>query len=107
MVVDGPGRGGGRGTVRRSVRLRKAGGVAALAAVLGPGLRAGLSDDDPAGITTYSILGADHGYQLQWVLAVATVVLVLFHDLEQEALRGARGDDTPAVDNRLHIHRHA
>ena len=66
---------------QRRVRLRRAGGVAALAAVLGPGLLAGLSDDDPAGITTYSILGADYGYQLLWVLAVATVVLVLFHDL--------------------------
>ena len=36
----------------------------ALLAVVGPGLLAGLSDDDPAGITTYSVLGADHGYQL-------------------------------------------
>jgi Mn2+/Fe2+ NRAMP family transporter len=26
-----------------------------------PGLQAGLSDDDPAGITTYSILGAKYG----------------------------------------------
>jgi len=38
-------------------------GVLALVAVLGPGLLAGLSDDDPAGITTYSILGADYGYE--------------------------------------------
>ena len=30
----------------------------AFLAVLGPGLLAGLSDDDPAGITTYSVLGA-------------------------------------------------
>lgn len=37
----------------RRAGLRRAGGVAALAAVLGPGLLAGLSDDDPAGITTY------------------------------------------------------
>lgn len=41
----------------------------ALVPVLGPGLLAGLSDDDPAGITTYSILGADCGYRLLWVLA--------------------------------------
>lgn len=54
---------------------------AALAAVVGPGLLAGLSDDDPAGITTYSILGADYGYQLLWVLAVSTVALILFHEL--------------------------
>lgn len=54
---------------------------AALIAVVGPGLLAGLSDDDPAGITTYSTLGAEYGYQLLWVLVAATVALVLFHDL--------------------------
>lgn len=53
----------------------------ALIAVIGPGLLAGLSDDDPAGITTYSVLGADHGYQFLWVLALSTVALVLFHSL--------------------------
>src|SRR5215207_4963706 len=56
-------------------------GLVALAAVAGPGLLAGLSDDDPAGITTYSILGADYGYQLLWVLALSTVALILFHEL--------------------------
>ncbi len=55
--------------------------MAALLAVLGPGLLAGLSDDDPAGITTYSILGADHGYRLLWVLLVATLALIVFHEL--------------------------
>jgi Mn2+/Fe2+ NRAMP family transporter len=49
--------------------------------VLGPGLLAGLSDDDPAGITTYSVLGADHGYTLLWVLLLSTVALIIFHDL--------------------------
>ena len=63
--------------------LRRRGGVryAALLAVLGPGLLAGLSDDDPAGITTYSVLGADYGYQLLWVLLLSTVALVIFHGL--------------------------
>ena len=53
----------------------------ALLAVVGPGLLAGLSDDDPAGITTYSILGADFGYSLLWVLALSTVALIVFHEL--------------------------
>ena len=53
----------------------------ALLAVLGPGLLAGLSDDDPAGITTYSILGADYGYRLLWVLTLSTVALIVFHNL--------------------------
>ena len=61
-------------------RVRK-GRLVALAAVLGPGLLAGLSDDDPAGITTYSVLGADYGYQLLWVLLVSTIALVVFHSL--------------------------
>jgi Mn2+/Fe2+ NRAMP family transporter len=55
--------------------------LAALLAVVGPGLLAGLSDDDPAGITTYSVLGADYGYQLLWVLLLSTVALVIFHGL--------------------------
>lgn len=61
----------------RGRRLR----LAALLAVVGPGLLAGLSDDDPAGITTYSVLGAKFGYQMLWVLLVSTVALVIFHDL--------------------------
>ena len=52
-----------------------------MAAVVGPGLLAGLSDDDPAGITTYSILGAHYGYELLWVLTLSVVALALFQDL--------------------------
>jgi NRAMP (natural resistance-associated macrophage protein)-like metal ion transporter len=55
--------------------------LVALLAVVGPGLLAGLSDDDPAGITTYSILGADYGYELLWVLGISTAALVVFHEL--------------------------
>jgi Mn2+/Fe2+ NRAMP family transporter len=62
---------------RRGHRIR----WLALLAVVGPGLLAGLSDDDPAGITTYSILGADYGYELLWVLAVSTAALIVYHEL--------------------------
>lgn len=55
--------------------------LGALLAVVGPGLLAGLSDDDPAGITTYSVLGAEHGYTFLWVLALSTVALIVFHGL--------------------------
>lgn len=55
--------------------------IAALLAVMGPGMIAGLSDDDPAGITTYSVLGADYGYQLLWVLVASTFALIVLHDL--------------------------
>ncbi|MGH2905194.1 MAG: Nramp family divalent metal transporter [Solirubrobacterales bacterium] len=65
----------------RRRRLAARGSLAALLAVIGPGLLAGLSDDDPAGITTYSVLGARTGYQLLWVLAVSTAALIVFHDV--------------------------
>jgi Mn2+/Fe2+ NRAMP family transporter len=65
--------------LRHRPRLLAGGYAAALLAVVGPGVLAGLSDDDPAGITTYSILGADYGYELLWVLAVSTAALVVFH----------------------------
>jgi Mn2+/Fe2+ NRAMP family transporter len=55
--------------------------VTAFLAVLGPGLLAGLSDDDPAGITTYSILGAEYGYRLLWVIPLSTLLLICFHVL--------------------------
>lgn len=61
--------------------MRRRSGLLALAAVVGPGLLAGLSDDDPAGITTYSILGAKYGYELLWVLLLSTVALIVFHQL--------------------------
>jgi NRAMP (natural resistance-associated macrophage protein)-like metal ion transporter len=59
---------------------RKA-GVFAFLAVMGPGVIAGLSDDDPAGITTYSMLGSRYGYQMIWTLVISTIALILFQDL--------------------------
>ena len=66
---------------RAALWVRRHPSVFAFGAVCGPGLLAGLSDDDPAGITTYSILGADFGYRLLWVLLLSTVTLVIFHEL--------------------------
>lgn len=70
-----------RGIAAQFARFRIAGisGFVAFLAVLGPGLLAGLSDDDPAGITTYSVLGADHGYRLLWIIPASTILLVQFH----------------------------
>ena len=53
----------------------------AAVAVFGPGLLAGLSDDDPAGIATYSIVGTRYGYELLWVLLLSVGALVVFHEL--------------------------
>src|SRR3954471_23471406 len=39
-----------------------------LAALIGPGLLTGASDDDPSGIGTYSQVGAQFGTSLLWTL---------------------------------------
>lgn len=67
--------------LRRRPHGPKATRALAVLALLGPGLLAGLSDDDPAGITTYSVLGAEHGYQLLWVLGLSVAALIVFHEI--------------------------
>jgi Mn2+/Fe2+ NRAMP family transporter len=42
-----------------------------LFSALGPGLIAGAADDDPAGIATYTVVGARHGTALLWVAPLA------------------------------------
>src|SRR2546426_6481667 len=39
-----------------------------LVRVLGPGLITGASDDDPSGIATYSIAGAQFGFAISWTM---------------------------------------
>src|ERR1700686_786746 len=36
-------------------------------AILGPGLITGAADDDPLGISTYSVAGAAYGYTTLWI----------------------------------------
>lgn len=46
-----------------------------LFSILGPGLIAGASDDDPSGISTYSIAGATTGYSMLWVVLLSTPMM--------------------------------
>lgn len=62
-------------------------GVLAFLAVLGPGLIAGLAGNDAGGIATYSVLGAETGLQLLWLLPLTTVTLAIV--LEMAARMGA------------------
>src|SRR5215211_3549140 len=83
-----------RGSARRFANYRRSGRtrLAALIAVIGPGVLAGLSDDDPAGVTTYSILGTEFGYQLLWAVLISTALLILFHLLAiRLAIRSGKG----------------
>ena len=58
-------------TPRAANRIR----LAAVLGVLGPGLVSGFADNDAGGITTYSLAGAQFGYDLLWVLLASQIVL--------------------------------
>jgi NRAMP (natural resistance-associated macrophage protein)-like metal ion transporter len=43
--------------------------------IFGPGLITGASDDDPSGISTYSVAGAVAGYSMLWLVLVTTPMM--------------------------------
>jgi NRAMP (natural resistance-associated macrophage protein)-like metal ion transporter len=43
---------------------------------VGPGLITGAADDDPSGIGTYSVAGAQFGYQLLWLVPVCLPLMI-------------------------------
>src|SRR5207302_10045743 len=47
----------------------------AFLAALGPGLISGFADNDAGGITTYSVVGAQFGYDLMWVVLASMLAL--------------------------------
>lgn len=49
--------------------------------VLGPGLTAGASDDDPSGIATYSQVGAQFGYGLGWTLVLTLPLMAAIQEI--------------------------
>lgn len=49
--------------------------------MLGPGLTTGASDDDPAGITTYSQAGAAFGYKFLWTAALTFPLMAVVQEM--------------------------
>lgn len=48
---------------------------------LGPGLITGAADDDPSGISTYSVAGAATGYSLLWLMLVCTPMMAVIQGM--------------------------
>jgi NRAMP (natural resistance-associated macrophage protein)-like metal ion transporter len=49
--------------------------IRAFFANLGPGLITGAADDDPSGISTYSVAGATTGYSMLWLALISTPMM--------------------------------
>jgi NRAMP (natural resistance-associated macrophage protein)-like metal ion transporter len=50
-------------------------------AVVGPGIITANVDNDAGGITTYSIVGAQYGYDLLWMLVLVTIALIMVQEM--------------------------
>ena len=48
---------------------------------LGPGLITGAADDDPSGIGTYSVAGAQFGYGLLWLIPVCIPLMIAVQEM--------------------------
>jgi NRAMP (natural resistance-associated macrophage protein)-like metal ion transporter len=53
----------------------------AFLAVLGPGIVSGFADNDAGGITTYSVVGAQFGYALLWVVLASMLALFVTQEV--------------------------
>ena len=49
--------------------------------MVGPGLITGVADDDPSGIGTYSVAGAQFGYQLLWLAPVCVPLMIAVQEM--------------------------
>jgi Mn2+/Fe2+ NRAMP family transporter len=71
MISPKEGRGNGRRLGRGGVK----GALVEAANELGPGVVSGAADDDPSGIATYSLAGAQFGYGLLWTIVLTYPLL--------------------------------
>ncbi len=90
-----------RATAKRgSTPERESGTNQKLFTVLGPGLIAGASDDDPSGIATYSQAGAQLGFSVSWTLLFSYPLMAAIQEIS--ALIGRTTGKGIAANIRIH-----
>ncbi|HEY8802449.1 MAG TPA: divalent metal cation transporter [Candidatus Dormibacteraeota bacterium] len=91
---------------RRSARRRRKGSAPAsareatkahlsfgdLLRTIGPGVISGGADNDPAGIATYSIVGASVGFAQNWLLFLSTPMLVVVQQMSAKVANVTKSD---------------
>jgi NRAMP (natural resistance-associated macrophage protein)-like metal ion transporter len=59
---------------------------------IGPGVITGGADNDPAGIATYSIVGATVGFAQNWLLLLSTPMLIVVQQMSAKVANVTKGD---------------
>jgi Mn2+/Fe2+ NRAMP family transporter len=71
-----PHRGQGGGDALRAIADEKHVSLSDVPSVVGPGIITGGADNDPAGVVTYSLVGAQNGYSQNFLMVIATPILI-------------------------------
>src|SRR2546426_3899853 len=74
-----------RATSRREV-------AGALLRSIGPGVITGGADNDPAGVATYSIVGATAGFAQNWLLLISTPMLIVVEQMSAKVANVTKTD---------------
>src|ERR1700729_4131272 len=69
------------GKTRASLRGDVAARLVGFFKALGPGLITGAADDDPSGISTYSVAGASTGFSMLWVTLISTPMMAVIQGM--------------------------
>jgi Mn2+/Fe2+ NRAMP family transporter len=59
---------------------------------IGPGLISGGADNDPAGIATYSVVGATVGFGMNWLLLLSTPMLIAVQQMSGKVANVTKSD---------------
>src|SRR6202158_2379855 len=59
---------------------------------IGPGVISGGADNDPAGIATYSIVGATVGFAQNWLLLISTPMLIVIQQMSAKVANVTKTD---------------
>lgn len=59
---------------------------------VGPGVITGGADNDPAGIATYSVVGASVGFAQNWLLLVSTPMLIVIQQMSAKVANVTKSD---------------
>ena len=87
---------GGPGKRTASISAREATkerlSVGDILRTVGPGLISGGADNDPAGIATYSIVGATVGFAQNWLLFLSTPMLIVVQQMSAKVANVTKSD---------------
>jgi len=67
-------------------------GLRAILRTVGPGVISGGADNDPAGIATYSIVGASVGFAQNWLLFLSTPMLIVVQQMSAKVANVTKSD---------------